>query len=59
MSELRPLTEETLLEIEGMIDDIKSRRDVRPDSVVRGLNLLVGEVRRLKERAVKDADVEE
>lgn len=43
------LTEETLLEIEGMIDDIKSLRDVRPDSVIRALDLLVKEVRRVRE----------
>ena len=50
------MTEETLLEIEGLIDDIKSRRDVRPDSVTRAMSILVGEVRRLKERAGKEAD---
>ena len=50
------MTEETLLEIEGLIDDIKSRRDVRPDSVTRAMTMLVGEVRRLKERAGKEAD---
>ena len=53
------MTEETLLEIEGMLDDIKSHRDVRPDSVTRALSMLIREVRRLKEKLGKEADCDE
>lgn len=53
------MTEETLLEIEGMVDDIKSHRDVRPDSVTRAVTMLVREVRRLKETVGREADDEE
>lgn len=59
MSEREPITEETLIAIDDMVEDIKSRRDVRPESVTRALTLLTAEVRRLKERLSKEADVEE
>ncbi len=43
------LSEETLLEIDDMLDDIQSLRDVGPDSVTRAIKVLLAEVRRLRD----------
>lgn len=43
------LSEETLIEIDDMLDDIQSLRDVSPDSVTRAIKVLLQEVRRQRE----------
>lgn len=45
----RALSEETLQEIDDMLDDIGSHRDVSAESVTRAVKVLLQEVRRQRE----------
>lgn len=51
------LSEATLIEIDDMLDDISSHRDVSGESVTRAVKVLLAEVRRLRDEQFSEEPI--